>query len=33
VSGDHEVPVGGGIAVTATRRDRTGSEPEPAAAP
>jgi len=33
VSGDHEVPVGGGIAVTATRRARTGAEPEAAAAP
>jgi hypothetical protein len=30
VSGEHEVPVGGALAVTATRRGKTTAEPEPA---
>jgi hypothetical protein len=33
VSGDHEVPVGGAVAITATRRGRTAAEPETAGAP
>ena len=32
VSGEHEVPVGGALAVTATRRGKTTVEPEPAVA-
>jgi len=33
VSGEHEVPIGGEIAVQATRRGKTTTEPVPDATP